>query len=467
MQAEFAKNVPFALSVAESADDPDDPESVVNRDAEPFRVDTFDRSHGGDQTVAVWAKRALKRVEMHYRINGRGRIFSTDVSEWRGGERYGNENNRYYGEFRARVRGAEEGDEVRVWFSGFEQDNRGRTKLVESERFEYDVETDTRADVLVIANEDYVGVNPTYPAGTDAPKYLDAHVQAMAEFQATAPTPGTSMPTASRTTSASCLHYDAVVWYLGDNRITQDPEDELIQTVFGQLPDIGVAERQQYLTMAIHDYLNEGGKLIHAGEAAQYGGLPGISNVTGGLYYALNGDGTGGQGRLVGRSGLLRRLPDPGGRLPPVLARQLHALRLRRSGLGAPASRSRSRATRRCSADPVVEGDNPLDEAGVFQPTSDVLPVGGVPAVRERRARPSTRSRAARYTPVEGERYAGAVHQDESYTRLTKTVDLRNVTAAQTPQLQFQLSLSSETDYDHALIEARTAGGDDWTTLPT
>ena len=93
------------------------------------------------------------------------------------------------------------------------------------------------------------------------------------------------MPTASRTISASCPDYDAVVWYLGDNRITQDPEDELIQTVFGQLPDIGVAERQQYLTMAVRDYLNEGGKLIHAGETAQYGGLPGISDVVGGLYY--------------------------------------------------------------------------------------------------------------------------------------------------------------------------------------
>ena len=62
VQAEFEKNIPFALSVAESADDPDDPESVVGREAEDFRVDTFDVSHGERQTVAVWAKRELKRV---------------------------------------------------------------------------------------------------------------------------------------------------------------------------------------------------------------------------------------------------------------------------------------------------------------------------------------------------------------------------------------------------------------------
>ena len=61
-------------------------------------------------------------------------------------------------------------------------------------------------------------------------------------------------------------HYDAVALVPGENRITQDPEDELIPTPFGQLPDIGVAERQQYLTLAVRDYLNEGGKLVHAGE---------------------------------------------------------------------------------------------------------------------------------------------------------------------------------------------------------
>ena len=56
-------------------------------------------------------------------------------------------------------------------------------------------------------------------------------------------------------------HYDAVLWYLGDNRLTQDPEDELTQYVGAQVPDLAVAERQQYLTLAMRDYLNEGGKL--------------------------------------------------------------------------------------------------------------------------------------------------------------------------------------------------------------
>ena len=34
--------------------------------------------------------------------------------------------------------------------------------------------------MLVIANEDYTGVNPTYPPSVTAPKYLDDHVAALA-----------------------------------------------------------------------------------------------------------------------------------------------------------------------------------------------------------------------------------------------------------------------------------------------
>ena len=61
VQTEFENNIPFALSVAESADDPANPESVVGREAEDFRVDSFDVSYGDPQTVAVVAKRELRR----------------------------------------------------------------------------------------------------------------------------------------------------------------------------------------------------------------------------------------------------------------------------------------------------------------------------------------------------------------------------------------------------------------------
>jgi Zinc carboxypeptidase/Immune inhibitor A peptidase M6 len=467
VQAEFAKNIPFALSVAKSADDPDDPESVVGREAEDFRVDTFEVSYGDPQTVAVLAKRALDDVRLNYRIDG-GRTRTARVSEWDGGERYGDENDDYYAELRGQVRGADPGDEVTVWFTG-EEDGRGdddgdygddRDRDVESERFSYTLESDSGADVLVLANEDYTGVNPDYPASVTAPKYDESHVAAIeaAGYDADV----WDMDDQGVPHDLGVLgHYDAVVWYLGDNRITQDPEDELIQTPFGQLPDIGVAERQQYLTLAVRDYLNDGGKLIHAGETAQYSGLPGIGDAVGGLFYASNGDET--------SECVVHTVP---GFFEDCL---ILADDFRQYYLGAFARTDNSNPDAvEGVADPitgyegnlggpVVEGDNPLNEAGVFQPTSEVLPADQFPQFASQGAALYPLEQGSPFAPVEGERYAGALHADSSYMRLTKTVDLSGASSA---QLQFQLSINTEPSYDNVIVEARTAGGSDWTTLP-
>ena len=51
---------------------PDEPVSVVGREAEDFRIDSFSVSYGDPQTVAVWAKRALTDVTLHYRVDGGG-----------------------------------------------------------------------------------------------------------------------------------------------------------------------------------------------------------------------------------------------------------------------------------------------------------------------------------------------------------------------------------------------------------
>jgi len=461
VQAEFEKNLPFALSVAQSADDPDDPASVVGRDTENFRVDTFDVSYGDPQTVAVVAKRALRDVEMHYRID-RGRTRTTDAREWRGGERYGDENDDYYAELRGNVRGADRGDDVTVWFSGEERGRRGR-RDVRSERFTYTVEKDSRDDVLVIANEDYTGVNPTYPPGTNAPKYVASHVAAIEDAGYDADVWDVDRQGIPHDLGV-LDHYDAVLWYTGENRITQDPEDELISTPFGPLPDVGVAERQQYLTIAVRDYLNDGGKLIHAGESAQHQGLLGITDIVGGLFYGLNGNET---AECVVQTipgffedcliladdfrqywlGGFARVDVPG---PEAVA-----------GVGDPIEGYEGDF-----GGPVTTGDNPLDEAGVYQPTSDVLPPDEFPQFESRAAADYLVGTDPPFAPVEGQQYAGALHADSSYMRLSRTVDLTSVTAAVQPRLQFQLSLNSEPGYDHVIVEAHTVGQEDWTTLP-
>jgi hypothetical protein len=42
VQAEFERNLPFAASVVESADDPDDPDSVLGIETKPFYVKSDD-----------------------------------------------------------------------------------------------------------------------------------------------------------------------------------------------------------------------------------------------------------------------------------------------------------------------------------------------------------------------------------------------------------------------------------------
>jgi hypothetical protein len=476
VQEEFERNLPFAMSVAESAEDPDDPESVVGREAEDFRPDTFSVSWGDPQTVAVWAKRALRDKEVNWSING-GRTRSADLIEWEGGERYGDENDEYYAEYRAQIRGTDPGDRVKVWFTADKRGSKGRGQdkgkkrgwqrgrshgnEIRSERFTYTVERDTGADVLVIANEDYAGVNPesTPEAGTNALKYDETHVEAIEAAGYDADVWDVDADGIPHHLSV-LSHYDAVVWYLGDNRLTQDPEDFITETFAGPFEDMSVAERQQYLTMSVRDYLNEGGKLIHAGETAQHEGVPGVSEAVGGVYYALNGDDTA-ECMISSFQGLFEDC-------------LIMANDFRQYWLGGYTRSSIDdenvfsgfgplEGYEGLLGGPVVAGDNPADELGVYQVTSDVLPVEEFPQFASEGAADYPQQAGAPFAPIEGTRYAAAIHQDASYMRLFKTIDLRNATSA---QLRFQLSINTEASYDNVIVEAHTVGQDNWVTLP-
>ena len=463
VEAEFRKNIPFAMSLLRSARDPDDPVSSLGRKADLFRADTFEVSYGSPQTVGATIKRALSNKVMRYRINN-GPLRTVPARIWNGGEKYGRDNRLYYAEYRGVVTGARPGDSVRVIFGAAERGRDGRVRQVRSPGFTYEVASGVGADVLVIADEDYTGVNPTYPPGTDAPKYGAAHVQAVEDAGYTADlwdVDAQGIPHDLGVLS----HYDAVLWYLGDNRITQDPEDEETETYIGPFEDMSVAEREQYLTIAVRDYLNEGGKLIHAGETVQYEGVPGFTDAVGGLYYGLNGD--------PEAECVIEARPNGSseGFFDDCL---IMADDFRQYWLG---------GYQRVSTDGplAVDGtgspllgysaefggaatdENPLDEAGIFLPTSEVLPPSEFPQFRSRGAAMYEVPPGGPFAPVEGERYASVLHADDSYARLTRTVDL---TGATTAALQFQASWVVEEAYDFAIVEARTAGGDDWTTLP-
>ncbi|HEX5729882.1 M14 family metallopeptidase [Microbacterium sp.] len=457
IQAEFEKNIPFALAVAESAKDPDDPVSVVGRDAEDFRVDSFAVSYGDPQTVAVWAKRDLLAKLMVYRVNG-GPLRVSAVKEWGGGERYGDENVDYYAEYRGTVKGTQAGDTVEVWFTGVPSvrdilKNRG-LKKIESEHFTYEVAQDTGNSVLIIANEDYTGAqNQLEPPSAGGPKYVDEHVAAL---EANGVTPDVwDVDVSGIPHDLGVLsHYDAVLWYLGDNRLTQDEEDVVTETYAGPYEDISVAERQQYLTIAVRDFLNEGGKLALAGETTAYYGQ--LASTVGGIYYGLDG------------------APDQ----QCVITADIYSDCLLLADdftqywLGA-YDRGPLVADGVTGIAPPLEGvealfggpataDNPIDEVGAFTVTSDVLPVSEFPQF-ESWAVAEYQNPSGPFIPVEGEWAMFADHVDDGYQRLVRTY---TIPEGATASFQAQLSYATELGYDHVIVEARPVGTEAWTTLP-
>lgn len=459
IQAEFAKNVPFALAVAESAKDPDDPVSVVGRDTEDFRVDTFAVSYGDPQTVAVTAKRALKAKKLMYSING-GPAVEASVSEWDGGERYGFENDDYYAEYRGVVSGAEPGDSVEVWFTGVASANdlpKGeKAGPRASAHFTYEVAQDTGNSVLVVANEDYTGArNLQEPPQADEPKYVDEHVDALKANGVDADVWDVDAQGVPHDLGV-LSHYDAVVWYLGDNRLTQDQED-LLTSYFGTpLPNLSVAERQQYLTIAVRDYLNEGGKVAYDGETTAYYGL-GATNF-GGIWYGL--DGAPEEDCVVTAD--------------PFSDCLLLADDFTQYWMGAYGRQNSGAETATAGIAPPLEGltlefggpatvDNPVNEAGAFIVTSDVLPVDEFPQFASEGAAEYPDPFAA----IEGDWAAAAGHIDDGYQRLGRTYDLTGLTAADAPAFAAQIAFDTEEGYDNVIVEARPAGADDdaWTTL--
>ena len=464
IQAEFAKNVPFALSVAKSAKDPDDPVSVVGREAEDFRIDPFDVSYGGDQEVAVVAKRSLHHRRLHYRING-GRIHTARVQEWGGGERYGFENDVYYAEYRGTVH-ADPGDTVEVWFSGKKpwRDEHGRIRglrRVTSEHFTYDVHQDTGNRVLVLANEDHTGFNPEVP-GEDEPagalEHLDDH-RAAYEANGVATDVWDVDAQGVPHHLGVLSHYDLVHWYLGDNRLTQDAEDFFTEigdpAAPALVPHASVAERQQYLTIAIRDFLNEGGKLAHDGETTAYYGFLGV----GGLFYGLNG--------APEQECQIERFADECLLLTDDFT-QYYLGAYARTALdtasGVVGTVGPTTGRQAAFGGPALV-DNPVDEPGGFTVTSDVLDPAEFPQFTSRTAAEYVGAHGD-FIPVEGSVAAFAAHADSSWMRLGRTFDLTGLTAADVPTLQAMFSFDTEAGYDHVIVEAHTVGQDDWTTLP-
>jgi hypothetical protein len=101
------------------------------------------------------------------------------------------------------------------------------------------------------------------------------------------------------------------------------------------------------------------------------------------------------------------------------------------------------------------------DHSASFIATSGILPASTYPqftssasAVYDRPGGP--------FEPHTGDNYVYSQIADVSYKRLTRTIDV----PAGGGNLSFWTSYDTEFEWDHVFVEARTPGGEDWTTLP-
>ncbi|MCC3773782.1 zinc carboxypeptidase [Streptomyces sp. UNOB3_S3] len=230
IQGEFAKNIPFALSVAESARHADRPSSSVGLDAPDLTPHPFAVSHArdGEQTVAVTARKSLTGLRAHYSVDGEPET-TVPVKAWDGGDRYGGEDNLRFDQYRATLQGAHPGSTVRVRFSGVTRGGHGTA----SAPFTFTVADTPRADTLVVADEG--------PGG--ASRHAPAHVKALTDNGRKATV--WDVATQGAPPALGVLgHYDTVLWASGDAR-----------------PDGATL-------LAVRDFVNEGGKLIAAGTRA-------------------------------------------------------------------------------------------------------------------------------------------------------------------------------------------------------
>ncbi|GGW68573.1 zinc carboxypeptidase [Streptomyces lucensis JCM 4490] len=388
IRKEFAKNVPFALSVAETAVHPDRPASTVGLSAADFTPAAFSTSYsrGASQEVSAVVRKAVRDKELKYRVNG-GRTRDQALRRWKGGETYGGDDDLHFDEYRAEVRGGGPGDRVEVWFTGRTRSG----KKVSSSHFTYTVAERARADTLVVAEEG--------TAAAHARKYADA-VRAAGHRAIVWDVARQGVPDALGVLG----HFRTVVHYSGAN---------------------GPGNPVQ---LQLRAYLNEGGRLIEAGELA--GGDVDLGDGTPsddfsqyylGAYSRTSTKGATGFTGTGGLAGVTGALGDAPG--------------------------------------------NPLDKAGTYGVTSEELPVSAYPQFRSAGAGRFAGT-VNPYGPYSGAAMAAAVHTDDAYKRLTRTIDLTGVGAAEKPALSTRLLWDTEPGYDHAVVEAHTVGADDWTTLP-
>jgi len=471
VEAEFQRHRLFALDLAYSAEDPANPVSHMGNTTADFYVDRFADSFGNPQQVEVDAKKSLGPVSLRYRING-GQVQTKPTRRFYQGERFGTERGIFYDRLRGRVTGANAGDEVEVWFTGARRN---------SSHFTYTVRRRSNADVLILSAENYTGGVPAQDP--DGPHYLTYYTDALdangVDYE---------IYDVDRRDNRSphhlgvLSHFDAVVWYTGDDYLTRLP---------GQPPGTGTARLAVEEMIDVRHFLNEGGKLFFTGKNAgrQYAegnefrnfGFPEPRDAAGGEY--CNKNGTDFDPETPGVQGWPEFDEDDPSRADGCIAHNddflqyyLGAYIYAAPGNTFDDAEGHPYALMGTEGGPYEDltwsfdetGANNQDHSATFIVTSSILDPERYPLYADSRSVADwLRPGAAPFSPYSGENYMSAGANSTSYKRFGKTVDLTGATA---PRLNFKFSADLESQWDWAVVEARDVttdpNSDAWTTLP-
>lgn len=400
VQTVFEDNLEFALSVAESAANPAYPVSPVGIVTEDVYHTPVTTSNGPDQIIKVLARKGLDLT-----LSVPSGHESTPFTE-KLGTVYNEKPGVYYSRYVATITGQSTGDTVEYQVTG------GDSNL---DVYSYRVASATGHPILVMAAEDYSGESPTYPPG--GPFYLSYYTNALdasGYFYDVWDVDIKGVPSFVEVLS----HYDAVVWYTGDDYVPTVP--------YG-------LDTHEVEVLNIREFMNyENGKLFATGQdlawwPAVYGGFSDdfFQYYLGAFMHIEDGgidSDTGLPFDVAGVSG------DPifGG-----LSFSLH------NGDGG-------------------DGADNQGYADAFLATSYFLPHFDN-TIAAHYARPG-----GPFDPYSGDYYVYSQMADQSYKRLGGTFTL----PAGTPSLKFRISYDIETDWDYAFVEIREMGTEDWTTLP-
>ena len=275
IQEEFEKNLQFAVNVAKSALDPDDPVSHAGIDTDEMYLDVSEidpwktnwptsdlrvnNSYAGgeSQPVEVLAKRAIGAVTLNYKVNGGATQTQINIPEAPPGDVYAGNGayDEHYHYLRGTIAGPlAEGDSVEYWFTGGGES---------TDHVTFDVEGDGTADVLIVAAEDRTG-NSTTPAYASSgpgspPNFVDEYTAAVTGAGRSAEVYDVDAMGREAPDHTGVLnHYDSVVWYTGNDFVTREPGYSA-----------GNASRLAVDMVLEHRaYLNEAGNLLYTGQRA-------------------------------------------------------------------------------------------------------------------------------------------------------------------------------------------------------